>query len=150
MAHCTQCVHMAKYWNIFSFFEIKIHTYMNNPQICEWPIPGKLFLRRSGWNRKMNFGGFLQRLNIFSKFVQNEPKGPYFGLKWSNQPSIEYYQKQKANFRKKAIKIHYLLPIFLFWHVYRVWNLRCTKKLRYAHSWHICIFEWVSAYKLWF
>ena len=48
-----------------------------------------------------NFGGSLQRFSVFSKFGGNEPKGPYFGLKWSNKPKIMCYLGEMADCSKK-------------------------------------------------
>ena len=49
------------------------------------------------------FGGCLEQFDIFSKFGPNEPYGPYFDLKWSNQQTktcvavelTEYFEKQQ-------------------------------------------------------
>ena len=42
-----------------------------------------------------------QRFSVFSKFGQNEPKGLYFGLKWSNQPKIVCCHVEMADFCEK-------------------------------------------------
>ena len=50
-------------------------------------------------------------LIFFSKFGQNESKGPYLGLKWSNNPEIEYYQVEMTDFGKKTLKNHYFCQL---------------------------------------
>ena len=38
---------------------------------------------------------------VFSKSGQIEPNGPYFGIKWSNQPKIECCNVEMADFCEK-------------------------------------------------
>ena len=48
-----------------------------------------------------NFGVCLQRFSVFSKIGQNEPKGLYFGLKWSDQPKSECCHGEMDDFCEK-------------------------------------------------
>ena len=51
-----------------------------------------------------NFGVCLQEFGLFSKLGQSEPKGSYYGLKWSNQPEMVCNQGKMADFFQKQLK----------------------------------------------
>ena len=112
--------HMVNYWNKFYFSWTNDH-YLENcfqgevdgTKIKVFPI----------------LGLFIQQLDIFSKSNQNEPKGSYFGLIWSNKHKIIFCYVEMVDFCEKEQTFIISATILdVFWiSKGKKWHFPCPK-----------------------